>query len=134
MSDVHVKLRVGREAYALPVESVREVGELTGLTNVPGTGKAVLGVLNSHGQVLPVFDSRRDRNRTRRRRIAHRRRGAQRPARRARRRRGHQRERSRPEQEAAELGFLRCAVLEDGQLVGVVDVGRMFESLERKAT
>ncbi len=135
MSDVHVKLRVGREAYALPVENVREVAELSGLAGVPGTGKAVLGVLNSHGQVLPVFDFAavigigRDGDASRIVVAEHGGRlaalavdevtnvsdlG--------------------PEQEAAELGFLRCAVLEDGQLVGVVDVERMFESLEREAT
>ena len=56
MSGVHVRLRVGRERYALPIENVLEVAELGALSAVPGAGGAVLGVRNLHGQVLPVFD------------------------------------------------------------------------------
>jgi chemotaxis signal transduction protein len=54
--DVHVRVRVGIEIYALPVGNVLEVTELGDLTNVPGAGAAVLGVRNLNGQVLPVFD------------------------------------------------------------------------------
>ena len=49
-------MRVGGEAYALPVENVREVAELGELTPVPGAGRSVLGVRNLRGEVLPVFD------------------------------------------------------------------------------
>ena len=49
-------MRVGGEAYAVPVENVREVAELGELTPVPGAGRAVLGVRNLRGEVLPVFD------------------------------------------------------------------------------
>jgi chemotaxis signal transduction protein len=56
MSDVHVRLRLGRERYAVPVEHVLEVAELGVLSAVPGAGAAVLGVRNLQGQVLPVFD------------------------------------------------------------------------------
>jgi len=56
MSGMHVRLRVGREMYALPIENVLEIAELGALTTVPGTGAGVLGVRNFHGQVLPVFD------------------------------------------------------------------------------
>ena len=55
MSD-HVRLRVGSELYALPVENVLEVAELGELSAVPGAEAVVLGVRNLHGQVLPVFD------------------------------------------------------------------------------
>lgn len=134
-TDVHVKLRVGRETFALPIDSVREVAELRELAAVPGAGRAVLGVLNLHGQVLPVFDfaavvgSARD---------------------------GHP---SRivvaeqggriaalavddvidvsavaAEHEEAELDLLSSAVLENDSLVGIVDVERMFDSLEREAS
>ncbi len=55
-SGMHVRLRVGAEMYAVPIENVLEVGELGELTPVPGAGAAVLGVANFHGKVLPVFD------------------------------------------------------------------------------
>jgi chemotaxis signal transduction protein len=56
MNDVHVRLRLGGERYAVPVEHVLEVAELGVLSAVPGAGAAVLGVRNLQGQVLPVFD------------------------------------------------------------------------------
>jgi chemotaxis signal transduction protein len=56
MNDVHVRLRLGRERYAVPVENVLEVAALGALSAVPGAGAAVLGVRNLQGQVLPVFD------------------------------------------------------------------------------
>jgi purine-binding chemotaxis protein CheW len=56
MTGVHVRLTVGSESYALPVENVLEVAEQAGLSAVPGAGVAVLGVRNLHGHVLPVFD------------------------------------------------------------------------------
>ena len=55
-SGMHVRLRVGRETYAMPIENVLEVAELGELSTVPGSGAGVLGVRNFHGQVLPVFD------------------------------------------------------------------------------
>lgn len=51
-----VRLRVGAEAYALPVECVLEVAELGDVTEVPGSDDGVLGVRNLRGEVLPVFD------------------------------------------------------------------------------
>ena len=56
MNGVHVRLRVGRERYALPIENVLEVAEMGSLSALPGAGGAVLGVRNLRGQVLPVFD------------------------------------------------------------------------------
>ena len=53
---VHVRLRVGRETYALPVEHVLEVAELGEVTPVPGAQRAVLGVRNLRGQILPIVD------------------------------------------------------------------------------
>jgi purine-binding chemotaxis protein CheW len=53
---VHVRVRIGPEDYALPVESVTEVAELGDVTPVPGAHAAVLGARNLHGQVLPVID------------------------------------------------------------------------------
>lgn len=56
MTAVHVRLRVGGESYAVPVEHVIEVAELGGLSPVPGAHSSVLGVRNLRGEVLPVFD------------------------------------------------------------------------------
>ncbi len=56
MSPTYVGVRVGSEAYALPVENVREVAELGALTPVPRAPSEALGVRNLRGQVLPVFD------------------------------------------------------------------------------
>ena len=56
MSAVHVRVRLGGEAYAVPVEHVIEVAELGTLSPVPGAHGSVLGVRNLRGEVLPVFD------------------------------------------------------------------------------
>jgi purine-binding chemotaxis protein CheW len=53
---VSVTVALGDERYAIPVEHVREIGDLGDVTPVPGTGPAVLGVRNLHGRILPVFD------------------------------------------------------------------------------
>ena len=56
MSGVHVRVRLGGEAYAVAVEHVIEVAELGRLSPVPGAHGSVLGVRNLRGEVLPVFD------------------------------------------------------------------------------
>jgi chemotaxis signal transduction protein len=53
---VHVRVRVGGEHYALPVEHVHEVVELGELTPVPGSDSSMLGLRNLGGEILPVFD------------------------------------------------------------------------------
>jgi purine-binding chemotaxis protein CheW len=53
---VHVRLRLGAEEYALPVEHVLEVVELGELVAVPGAPAPVLGIRNLRGQILPVVD------------------------------------------------------------------------------
>jgi two-component system, chemotaxis family, chemotaxis protein CheV len=53
---VYVRLRVAAEAYAVPVENVREITPLGDLTAVPGALPEVLGVCNLRGQILPVAD------------------------------------------------------------------------------
>ena len=55
-TSVHVRVSIGREDYALPVEQVLEVAELQRLAAVPGAPRAVLGVCNLRGDVLPVVD------------------------------------------------------------------------------
>jgi purine-binding chemotaxis protein CheW len=56
VSDLYVRVRLGDEHYAVPVADVLEVAELGELTPVPGAGRAVRGVRNLRGQVLPVLD------------------------------------------------------------------------------
>jgi purine-binding chemotaxis protein CheW len=56
MSGVHVRIRLGGESYAVPVEHVLEVAELGKLSPVPGAPRSVLGIQNLRGEVLPVFD------------------------------------------------------------------------------
>lgn len=53
---VHVRFRVGGETYAVPVEQVLEVADLGELAPVPRAQRAVLGVRNLRGQVLAVVD------------------------------------------------------------------------------
>jgi chemotaxis signal transduction protein len=133
MNAVHVRLRVGGEAYAFAVENVLEVAELGEIAPVPGMPAAVLGVRNLRGEVLPVFDLATvfgiGRERDPERLLV-----AEHDGRRA----GFAidevtdvGELEEPDEEA-ESQFLRGAALDAGQLVGVVDVPRLFEALARE--
>lgn len=52
----YVRLRVASEAYAMPVEHVREVADVGAVQAIPGSGPEMLGVRNLRGQILPVID------------------------------------------------------------------------------
>jgi two-component system chemotaxis response regulator CheV len=52
----YLRLRVAAEAYAMPVEFVREVFELGRVEAVPGARPEILGVRNVRGQIVPVAD------------------------------------------------------------------------------
>lgn len=132
MSDVYVRLRVGAESYAVGVEHVLEVAELGEIAPVPGAPEVVLGVRNLRGQVLPVFELASVLG------IA---------------REGiaqsllvieHDGSRAgfaidevadvgvlAAPSEPAESEFLSGATLDNGELVGVVDVPRLFRTLAR---
>jgi len=56
VSDVHVRVRVGGEQYALPVQYVHEVVDLGELTPVPGAPDSVLGLRNMGGEILPACE------------------------------------------------------------------------------
>ncbi len=56
MSAVQIRVRVGAEQYALPVEYVHEVLDLGELTPVPGSAPIVLGLRNVDGEIVPAFD------------------------------------------------------------------------------
>ena len=129
---VHVRLRVAGESYALAVENVLEVAELGEIAPVPGAHGAVLGVRNLRGEVLPVFDLAavfgitRDQPPLRLLVAEH-----------AGKRAGFAidevtdvGELEDPAEET-ESAFLRGATLDDGVLVGIVDVARVFGALEQ---
>ncbi len=48
---------IGREAFAIPIHSVKEVIELTKITSVPMCSSIVNGVINVRGSVVPVIDA-----------------------------------------------------------------------------
>ena len=52
----YVRLEVGGERYALPVEHVREVGPLGEVTPLPRSSAETLGIVNVRGHIVPVFD------------------------------------------------------------------------------
>jgi purine-binding chemotaxis protein CheW len=56
MTGVHVRVGVGVEQYALPVEHVREVVEVGDVTPVPGTADGVIGLRNLGGEIVPALD------------------------------------------------------------------------------
>ena len=134
MNGVHVRLRMGRERYAMPIENVLEVAELGSLSALPGAGVAVLGVRNLRGQVMPVFDLASVLA------IA----GDARPPRVV--VTEHQGRLAglavdevtdvvalTGEAEQTEAEYLSGAILEDGQLVGILDVERLFGALAARA-
>ena len=57
-SESYVVLQLGSESYALEVTRVREVLDVAALTHVPGGMKALLGLYNLRGHVVPVWDLR----------------------------------------------------------------------------
>lgn len=134
MSDMHVRLRIGSEQYAVPVGNVLEVAHLGGLTAVPGTGPAVLGVRNLQGQVLPVFDLAR---------VLGVPRGGPAPCLVVAEQGGRLAGLAVDEVtgvtpltgdvQAADADYLSQAILGEGSLIGVVDVVRVFEALGRFA-
>ena len=54
--NVYVRLRVASEAYAMPVDYVLEVAELGVVRDVPRARPELLGIRNLRGQILPVAD------------------------------------------------------------------------------
>ena len=54
----YLTFRIGGEAFGFPMERVREVVRLPGLTEVPLTPEPLLGLANLRGQVAPVLGGR----------------------------------------------------------------------------
>jgi chemotaxis signal transduction protein len=134
MSGVHVQVRVGDERYAIPVAHVLEVGAIGDLTIAPGASRATLGVRNLRGDVLPVFDLAAafglPRAQAPQRMVVAERSGA---------RAGFAVDEvcdvdELPEtDQEVDSDLLSRAVLVGGALVGVIDVDRLFDSLERSS-
>jgi purine-binding chemotaxis protein CheW len=49
-------VRAGRRLFALPLAAVQEVVPELPLTPIPGSGAAVVGMVNVRGRVVPVLD------------------------------------------------------------------------------
>jgi chemotaxis signal transduction protein len=134
MSDVHVRVRVGIERYAIPVAHVLEIGEIGELSAAPGTSHALLGLRNLRGEVLPVFDLAvvlgSPRSDAARRMLVAERAGT---------RAGFAVDEVTDVDafdaagQEAHSDLLSSAVMLDGALVGVIDVERLFERLEAAA-
>jgi purine-binding chemotaxis protein CheW len=54
--ETYARFTVGPEQYGVPVGYVVEIRELGACTPVPGAPPAILGVRNVRGQVLPIAD------------------------------------------------------------------------------
>jgi chemotaxis signal transduction protein len=52
----YVQLRVAAEDYAIPVAYVLRIASLGSVTAVPGSPPAVLGIRSLRGQILPVIN------------------------------------------------------------------------------
>ena len=53
-----VVFRLGREEYAVPISSVREVVRVADITRVPHAPVHIRGVMNLRGRILPVVETR----------------------------------------------------------------------------
>ena len=51
-------VRLGERQYGLPIASVERVLPMAYVSPLPDVGEGLLGMLNLHGQVLPVLDPR----------------------------------------------------------------------------
>jgi chemotaxis signal transduction protein len=54
--NTYAQLRLAAEAYAVPIGNVVEIASLGDLTAVPGARPEILGVRNLRGQILAVID------------------------------------------------------------------------------
>jgi purine-binding chemotaxis protein CheW len=57
-AEAYVVFRLGGEGYALEVRRVQEVLDVQRMTEVPGSARSLLGVINLRGHVVPVYDLR----------------------------------------------------------------------------
>jgi two-component system chemotaxis response regulator CheV len=139
----YVRMKVAAEAYAMPVEHVLEAAGLGRVRAVPGARRELLGIRTLRGQILPVVDLARllgvHRTAAPTRLLVAEARGFRvgfaidevngigdlgDPA-----ELGETGELGMPA-EGTESRLLAGATLSDGELVGVLDVPRVFDSLD----
>jgi len=53
-----VAFLLGGQRYAVPIERVQEIQQIVALSDVPGGGPAVVGMVNLRGHVIPAVDAR----------------------------------------------------------------------------
>lgn len=51
-----LEIRLNGNAYAVPVEFVREINQVVDITPLPNSAAHVCGLMNLRGQVIPVID------------------------------------------------------------------------------
>jgi chemotaxis signal transduction protein len=54
--NTYAQLRLASESYAIPIAHVVEIATLGDLTPIPGARHEIVGVRNLRGQILPVID------------------------------------------------------------------------------
>ena len=54
----YVVFQIGDESYGLPISCVREVEKVGRVTSVPGVPPMIRGLVNLHGEILPLVDPR----------------------------------------------------------------------------
>ncbi|MBU1249426.1 MAG: chemotaxis protein CheW [Proteobacteria bacterium] len=54
----HLTFKLGEEVFAVPINSTREVLEMTEVTKIPRTPPYMRGVINLRGHAVPVMDLR----------------------------------------------------------------------------
>lgn len=52
----YLTFTLGAELFAFPIESVREVHDVSEITRIPQTASFMLGVMNLRGNAVPVVD------------------------------------------------------------------------------
>ena len=57
MNDLHLLVGVAGGRYAVRVSSVREASAAGAVTPDPGAPRAVLGIVNLRGEILPALDA-----------------------------------------------------------------------------
>jgi purine-binding chemotaxis protein CheW len=52
----YLAFELENECYAVPIRSIREIGKVPPLTEIPRSEPHLLGVMNLRGDVIPVYD------------------------------------------------------------------------------
>ncbi|WP_164821366.1 chemotaxis protein CheW [Paenibacillus koleovorans] len=50
----YIEIGLGRERYAIRIETIQEIIRMQPITEIPGTGADIRGVINLRGKIVPV--------------------------------------------------------------------------------